>query len=361
MKLVDVNSPYITVHAPVYDLIEQPMVVYHSTEEFLANESDKPYKIVASGQELRNFILDVMKTETLEQIKNVKLYNVEHYNVWAKTPDTHVPDTADNGGNPTYAVDANGELIPTDGCYLRIYYVYHTGMKYIMYTSGGLHISSFGRWQMTAGVKPNFSKGVDSYYGKKRVDIVDIRLKRLLSGKKVSYNLQKVTSAFLNPLSSGFLDLHAALKTVIKKHRIEDEQVINVAGSEKFKEALMEALKTLFPELKMAVREAFTPNQMAMLINTMWDTAKEQKDVDKMMKVFNRITEVGYEEHAVIKDERPNTKMLSVSTVPTPTANFIEPPKSTNKMEVEDNEKEFDSILAERKEELDYPSSYVNE
>ena len=123
----------------------------------------------------------------------------------------------------------------------------------------------------------------------------------------------------------------------------------------------MSTLKTLFPDLAPAIRKDHSPEQMAQMLATMYGMAEEQKNIEKMMKVFDKIKEVGYEEHTLVSDQsnlgvpllsdpvKGNQLTEGKTTIDLP--DYTKAAEETKEMTKED--------LDKVREELDYPNSYV--
>ena len=100
---------------------------------------------------------------------------------------------------------------------------------------------------------------------------------------------------------------------------------------------------------------------MAKMLATMYGIAEEEGSIEKMMKVFDKIKEVGYEEQTVVNDSTNSLVPLIASPANanqlTDGDKTIDLPDYTKA--VEDAAEKVEKDLDEMKDELDYPKSYV--
>lgn len=357
MKLVDVRT-YVTPVAQIYGNVPQPMVVYHSTEEFEANV-ENAVRIETFGQ-LLDFTLK--HNISLVYTTDNRYVDVREYNIWIKSVDKFKPDTADKYGVIMYQKGEDGQGIPTDGCWLQLYYITPTPAKLVLFTSAGVNTAGITKWTITGAVRPSFIQ--ESIPDKSQKSTTyEAKLNKIISKRKPDVKFTKLAMAFLSSDSESFLDMDKSARVTFR-HAIRPDDREKLFESQAFREAFMSVIKTLFPSLAPAIRAEHNPEKLAKMLSTMWNIAESTKDVDKMIKVFDKITATGYEESTAITDQRALPIPQEQLTDGKPTAteiSFPDPSALSDKVaedtsdDNDDDEEEIEAL----KEDLDYPDSYI--
>ena len=295
MRVVHIND--VRTPAMCYVHVEQPMYIYHSYEEFLTNVF-APREIISNLGDYLQFVQD--NAIDLNYNSNNKYVDVTQYNVWIQTIDKFIPETVDFGGEITYKLDNEGNKIPTDGCFIRIYYITPTPTRNVLFTSAGVNTIGLTKWQPTAAQRYNYSQESDPRASKDKKEVYNARVEKLSRVKKETVPMVKLVSAMLNPASVLYLDFNGAASRTFPWLRANDRK--KILESQSFRSVLMSVLKTYFPELAPAIREKHNPEEMAAKLQKAFDIAAEKKDVKGMLDVISGILSAGYEENVVVND-----------------------------------------------------------
>jgi len=282
MRIVDLTQGYIVSIASQYLDITQPMYIYHTTEEFLENV-EKPFIFLRDQIDYIEYI----KTHGFDVLN--KYNNVSNENVWLKTQDVFIPETADTFSKITYK-EENGEKIPTDGCYIRLYKIFNRTAKHLLYTSSGVHTVSFIKYQLTGAAK-------DQYMVDFRVptnnQTYEERLQKFLTRTKPSIKEVRLFHALFKPTSEYFLDFDKAVKTIYGSviHAADRHRVVTTKA---FKEAFMRELKLLFPGLTTAIQKEMPVETIAKAMHDLLDRSIKTEDSDKALDVIDYVVQQGY-------------------------------------------------------------------
>jgi len=341
----------------------QPMFIYHSTGEFKHAMQGQDYDVINDHTEYSKIIHKYSLDYGYEGF--TKFVSVKEYNIWLRTIDEYIPDVADRGGNITYKLDSSGNKIPTDGCYVRLYYITPMKNKHALYTSSGVHSVAMMRWTVTAAVREVFTQERDWRYNYDKKEgpdeIYQRRLKAILNRKRQSISMVKLVMLMFNPLSDCYLDFNKACGRIYRQ-RVKVKDRNKILQTKQFGDVLMATLKVLFPDLAPEIRKVHNPQDMAKKLSEMWDTAKNNGNVGDMIDVFNKIKEVGYEDVQYVND------LTGLPT--TPPSPHLESGSDASK-ETEDNNDTADSYLNQAdtidevinnmKESVgeDYPQGYI--
>jgi hypothetical protein len=356
MKLVDLTTWKRPV-TQIYNAVPQPMVVYHSTEEFEANVQNAT-RVETFGQLVdftyKNNISLVYTTDN-------RYVDVRKYNVWIKSVDRFIPDYANNFGDIYYAKDENEQPIPTDGCWVELFFITPTPAKLVLFTSAGLNTAGITKWTVTGAIRPTFIQEAIAD-NRKASDTYQTRLAKILNKRKPDVKFTRLAFTLLSSDSEYFLDVEKAVKATFHNiHAVDREKII---GSQAFREAIMNVIKTLFPTLAPAIRKEHDPDTLSKMLKVMWGIAEGSKDIEKMLKVFDKITQVGYEESTTIIDNRMPLPIHLTDGKQTATEiDFPDPfalsqATATNEpSDLKDDEEEIEAL----KEDLDYPQSFIME
>lgn len=337
-----------------YTHVEQPMMVYHSVEEF--NNNVKNAIIIHS----LGTYLDFVKAHNidLQYNSNNKYVDVRNKNVWIRTIDEYIPDVAEFSGEILYRLDNEGNKIPTDGCFIQLYFITPTPTRNIFYTSSGVHTVGMTKWQPTAAIRYCYSQESDPRRGQNRESIYNDRLQKVLRKRQPDVSMTKVVAAMMNPSSIYFLDFNGAVKAVMPWLKAADRG--KLLQTESFKRTLMSIIKTFFPELAPAIRNKHTPEEMANKLQEAFDVAKEKKDSKAMVEVFNAILTTGYEENVIVNDNTgkiagmPNPKQLKDGSTGMPTDDFLNSEPELTMSGIFPG-----SELSEEEVKKSYPASFV--
>ena len=297
MRIVDsatVNSKH-----GIYGQVPQPMSIYHSTEEFETNE--KNYTLISTFIEFLGFIQqNNINLDYIGLTTDVRYKNVMPYNLWIKTVDKHVPDYADIGGNIHYIVNDQG-FIPTDGVYIKCYFLQPLPGKILLFTSAGVNSISITKWEITGAVRTQFlyEKNLSKAIGNK--ELYERNLKKLLFAPRPNSDMYKFLFAFLTDRAPTFLDLDKSA-AIAYGSRIKKNDRYKILQSPIFASAMMQVLKILMPELKEEAKKQFPPEKVIELLVDAAGIAKETKKVSDILAVFDKVSELGYGETQAIND-----------------------------------------------------------
>ena len=355
MKLVDIK--FIPTVAQPYFSVPQPMTVYHSTEELDTALAGTPYEKVESfGQ-----FFDVMRKYEIPLVYNPnnRYVNVCPFNMWIKTVDRFVPDYADKYGKIYYKTDDKGEFIPTDGAWIQVFFITPTPSRFVLFTSAGINTIGLTKWQPTGAVRVATFLQEAVPDKRQQSDAYADRLQKLMNRRKPDVKVIKFAMAMLSSDSESFLDIDKAAKIVYGTSIKKDDR-LKLLESQAFREAFMAVIKTLFPTLAPAIRETHDPAKLATMLTTMWDVAENTKDIDKMLKVFDKIKEVGYEESTSIENNIPQLPMLGqAGTQPTAEMVSLPDPSKYTGLSLDEATAKALKALEEMKDDLDYPDSFI--
>jgi hypothetical protein len=363
MRIVDVRQlfPEGKKLNAIYMQIEQPMVVYHSNEEFIANEMnvpDKTINVIRSFGEYGDF-LQKNKIDTTYSPSR-KYVDMRPFNIWVRTVDRFIPEYADLSGVIYYKSVKEGDeykFVSTDAVYIKLYFITPTTTRHIFYTSSGIHSVGMTKWDMTGAVRATFLQEKDERHGKDKNILYKERLYKVISKRQTTVDFIKVANLLFNPATDSFMDFDHAMKQVFGA-RVKPEDRELILKSKGFQMAIQQTLRTIFPGLAKAMKDSHSPEAMANYLAEAMSLAKEEKNVDKMLKVFDKIKETGYEETVTVSDFTPQLPMVGQLA---PQANRDELPSSMpdiRKME-ETAISETEDAMGELKDDLDYPDGYV--
>lgn len=359
MRVVDLRNAGIKFHV-AYNEVEQPMYVYHSKDEFYENEvnnlpSEEPIAIVDTWMEFGQWMQDTAKKTGVpfRYQTAFKWLDVRPYNVWIKTVDELVPDIALHDGTITYkteVVNGKNEFIPTDGCYIKLFFITPTPTMFILYTSSGIHAISMTKWDLTAAVRTQFFQEKNNRAGKNKEVTYQENMGKMLRKRKPDVRMIKVASIMLNPASETFLDFEKTIQLVYRSS-LKAADRMKLLESPAFKEALMSTIKIMYPSLGKKIKETIPPEELARFLKKMMDISETDGDVDKMLKVIDKVVEVGYTEEVA-------TNPLGLP-LPSPVIGELDDPLQPNRVEMKIPPKAEEEELDDIKKDLDYPQSFV--
>ena len=355
MRLVDAKM--VKSKAECYNYIPQPMPVYHSTEELRANEPNA--EICSSFEETLAWLkekevsIDYRGVTTVNRIRSLLKYNL-----WFKTVDKFVPDYADLAGVICYKTTDNGEFIPTDGCYIRAYFLIPLSTKLVFYTSAGVNSINMMKWEVTAAVRTQFQNEKDLRKSSNKEVVRQENLDRLLRRRKGSTNMYQFVFALFSPQSSMFLNIDKSASFAFGS-TISSKDRYKIFASESFRRAMIQIMKILMPELKKAVLSKFNAEQMAEMLATAYTKAEEGGKVADILAVFDKIKSIAYEEETTVND----TTMPDLPRITD--GREVGKPKEislpadvngdTMPSKLELTKKEMEEL----KEDLDYPDAFI--
>jgi len=301
-----VNTADVKAPAVCYVNVPQPMYVYHNNEEFIQNELNpcikekKIINVIKSFADYQTFIIKYNLNLTYDA--NNRYIDIRPYNVWIKTIDKFIPDYANIYGDIFYVKGENDEPIPTNGCYIQLFYLSATPTRHIMFTSSGIHTIGMTKWEPTAAIRENFRQEYQTRNSDKAT--YERKLNKILNKKIITVPYMKMVMSMFNPVSHCFLNPSKAAKVAFGPLVRESDRE-KLLETQAFRKALMQTLKTLFPDLPAKFREKIPPEQMAEYMIKAMGIAEDQEDVDKMLKVFEKMKEVGYEENMQVQNNVP--------------------------------------------------------
>ena len=290
MVIVDIKS--VKSPALCYLNVPQPMYVYHTKAEFDEYYSNKlgDIQVINNPADWHNFIND--NEIDLNYNPNQRYIDIRNYNVWIKTVDRFIPDKANIYGEITYKL-LNGEKIPTDGCYINLFFISATPTRHILFTSSGVHTIGITKWEMTAAIRENFRQ--ESQPKGSSGERYTKRLSKLLQRRKPTSAHLRVVQSMLNPISECWLNSEKSLRMAFPQFRKEDR--IKILTSQAFREALMNVLSSLFPGLRQQIREDIPPAKVTDFLLKMMEKVIEKEPSEEQIKVLEYIVENGYREN----------------------------------------------------------------
>src|SRR5690606_30989565 len=138
---------------------------------------------------------------------DVRYISLKDKNIWVKTVDEFIPDYADFDGT-IYYIQKDNQFIPTNGCYVKLYFITCMPSRHVLYTSSGIHTVGITKWDVTAGVRKTFLQEKDTRKGKSREEAYQDYLGKILRRKAVTVQFTKAAGLIFNPMSDCFLDAH---------------------------------------------------------------------------------------------------------------------------------------------------------
>lgn len=306
----------------IYMQIPQPMTIYHSNEELYENvikDSNIEHGIPAHlasmpiAHIIRNFgeYSDFLVKNKIDMNynSNNRYIDLRPYNIWVRTIDEFIPDYAEEDGTIFYMQD-NGQFISTNGCYIQLYFLTPTPARHVLYTSSGIHSVGMNKWDLTAAVRKNFTHEKDERKGKDKDQVYQDKLDKIIQKRKTTIQFIKATNAMFNPAATEyFLDADKALKMAFG-NTVKQKDLDKLVQSKGFQMALQQTLKTIFPELAAAIKKKIPPDDMAQYLADAMGIAKDSKNVDSIIKVFEKVENAGYAETQVTNNYMPTLPPL---------------------------------------------------
>jgi hypothetical protein len=331
--------------------ILQPMYVYHTTDELNENEKD--------------FVLITNQSEYYEYLKKYDMLGRREYlempdKVFIKTIDRHIPTYTDDAEITYYEQDENGQPIPTDGVYVRIYKV-HTGyQKHFVYTSSGIWSLGLNSWRISGGVKKQFSsvtrgQGGNMNTGDRGVDYKR-RLKGIMEAKKTNVRMVRLVHVLTDVESQYFWNPEKAVAKIFS-NTVRKEDRLKIIQSNAFRKVLMDELKIKNPKLVDAIRKEIDPGRVAKFISQALVKSEEADTAKGMLENIEKVIALGYDED--ITNAMPGQPRLDPHSGP---KELEEGAKEEKPEPTEDEKKKKEqAFFDERRESLDYPSNTVYE
>lgn len=342
MRIINVQEEKKSI-AICYAQVEQPMCVYHSYQELMAyqqpNIQNGNFVLVNDFADYQRMI-NLLKID-LNYNPNIRYVNLVEPNIWIRTVDKVVPKSANIKGEITNELDANGKEIPTDGVFIRLYFILPTPTRHVLFTSSGVHTIGMTKWNMTGAIREWYTQEADART-RAGGNSYQTYIEKLSNKRRPDVNYIKIAFSIFHPMSPNFMDIDNSIKNV-HGSRIKAADREKLIKSKAFKEAMISAIKILFPELVTAVRNEIPPEDMAKKLANIYKIAEDSNDIDKMLKVFQKIEDVGYSAQS-----DPISNMLGMGT------GLSDPLIGDGKKKPEDIDK-----LSEIREKDNMPGSYI--
>ena len=368
----------VPVFNPVYNFVPQPMWIYHSTEEFEANmatieEEGEVHRVTSFGN-LCDTIVLLGKNPLYNAFE--RQINMTKLNVWVKTEDKFIPDHADMQGNVYYKEGEDGQPIPTDACWIKLYFIQPMFNQYILYCSNGMTKVSVVKWDITGAVRPNYAQEKDSRIGMTAEQKYNKEMEKLQRRRAVDVKMYKFASHLFDPRTPYFLNVKKLAKQIFPFIKMSD--IPKIFESEVFRRAMMEVYKTLNPDIRRAVVSKIPPEKVAdMLLEMVEGTVKNPTtSTGDKIDVMKFLLSTGYEETTTVNDmtrvQLPtsngtpqiadNKSMeLPVNASILNAAGIKTEPKVTLDVEEFDTDSSdmSEDVLKEIMEDLDYPDGFI--
>lgn len=279
MKEIDLRNMTGRV-SPKYIDVPQPMLVLHSTQELINLPGNK---IVIDG--VGDFY-QFMKTHNLLEMSTYA--NIIDLNVWLATGEKFVPDYFTEYDVIMWKLEGN-QAIPTDNCYIRLYFVLSVKRMYLLFTSSGLFSVSLTKYELSAAVKSQYIRvatrntttlGNREHYQE--------NLKRLLDKKTSTVRNTRLFYILFSRESPYFLNVDEAIK-VVYGGAIKAKDRKRLIESFNFQRTFLKELEYFMPELKLAFQKNITDDQMVNMALTIFDKSTEKGTTDDMIKAYDLI------------------------------------------------------------------------
>lgn len=329
--------------------VPQPMYVYHSEEELELNEKSesKPPLMKISGIDDYQFLLkDLGYTEE----KGYKEFM--HLNVWIRTIDEYMPDYTDEAGKVFYKKDSDGNAIPLESGWVRLYKSYKFAYKHLLYTSSGIWNVSINEWKISAGIKTQFASVTRASYN--RPAQYQKAFEKILNKNRAGSQEIRAVHALLNPLSDTFFNVDRTLRKVYK-NRVRKADRQKLITSEMFRNAIMKEISLLFPELTQAIQKEIPADDMAKFLRDVVQKAIKDETSSDAMDRMKEVIDMAYTNKAFESGPNP-IKQTLIGSSPQP-----EQPKRIDGRMVMGDEmsKTNEEDLEKERESQNYPDSYV--
>ncbi|MFA4916693.1 MAG: hypothetical protein WC974_08970 [Thermoplasmata archaeon] len=351
MRLVNIAEENIRADRH-YHSLPQPMTVYHSTEEFLVGEhflSKEAFRAYPDNVLIEDYNQFTALVQKIAKI-GYNEYDFTPYNCWFKTKDEFVPESYDNENKIIYKKDENGDLIPTDGCYVRVYYTIYSMNRFVLVASSGLNNIFFTKWDLSAAIRSQFASSSTAPNAKNREKRYEDYKNRTFARPKATANHIKLVHSLFNPLSDLFLDLPRAMKIAFPKIKANDRTLL--LQTKAFRSSIMELIKSLQPDLKTKLIAAMPPEAIAGWMKEMIQTAITGDNFKDKKEALEFILDKAYTDNTIVNQG------LQIPLLPRPNQPFQLPPEP---LMVEDGSKLEEVDMAKLKDELDYPEGAIND
>lgn len=335
MQYIDLTKGTVKVCNQYID-VPQPMYVYHSEQELDENASGEGRPPLLKIRSVEQYMFMLRDLGLLEEGSGY--VSVLGHNIWLKAEDTFLPQYVDEQGNTVYQKDENGNQIPIESGWVRLYKIFVSVQRHMLYTSSGIWLATLTYWHIGCGIKTQFV--AISRQGGTKEERYQSTLKKILGRKTIGVKEAQAVSAMLNPMSPLFLDIDKSIGKVfgaqIKK--IDRHKIIT---SQAFRSALMKEISVLFPDLTKAIREEIPPEEMAKFFKDIVKKAIKDEGSAEAMERMKDVVEMAY-----------STKTFEGYPGSVP---LLEPTKEVQQLTTGKEDKD----LEDEKEAQNYPDSYV--
>lgn len=335
MQYIDLTKGTVKVCNQYID-VPQPMYVYHSEKELDENASGGGRPPLLKIRSVEQYMFMLRDLGLLEEGSGY--VSVLGHNIWIKTFDEFLPETVDFQGNTTYKKDENGNQIPIESGWVRLYKIFVSVQRHMLYTSSGIWLATLTYWHVGCGIKPQFV--AISRQGGTKEERYQSTLKKILGRKTVGVKEAQAVSAMLNPMSSLFLDIDKAIGKVFGA-QIKKADRHKLITSQAFRSALMKEISVLFPDLTKAIRDEIPPEDMAKFFKEIVKKSIKDEGSSEAMERMKDVVEMAYSTKTF--EGYPGSVPILGEHQPAPQ---LEQPKT-------------DEELDEERNNQSYPDSYV--
>lgn len=332
MDSIDISQGRIKVCNQYID-VPQPMYVYHSEKELDENEQKDGQMPLIKIRSLEQYMYTMEKLG----INESKYHSFLAHNIWIKTKDQFLPTYTNEAGETFYKLDENGNQIPIESGWVRLYKMLYATQKHMIYTSSGIWAVMLTKWDIGAGIKNQFS-AVTRASGTREKRYTDA-FNKILAKKNPGVSEMQAVSVLLNPMSPLFLDIDRVLNRIYrsKVKKVDRERLIT---SQAFRKAIMKEIAVLFPDLTKAIRDQIPPEKMAEFFQQIVSKSIKDESSSEAMDRMKDIVEMAYSTKT-FEGYPTNVPLLSDPSKPA----LQEHKEETN--------------LEEEKQAQSYPDSYV--
>ena len=273
MKEVDLRKMLGKV-SPKYAGISQPMMVYHSIKEF------KEHVIPTSPiliRDIGNFQEYLKRYDLLG--KNTYA-NVSSSNVWIATGEKFIPDFWTPKGVIMWKMK-NNQLIPTDNCFIQLFYLYSGSSNYMIYTSSGVYNISINKWFLSAAVKDQFLRehGFNSY--NLGGQLYQENIKKFFDKKMTSVRDVRAFHCLFNPFSDTFMQPDKTIKRVFGGMKFYE--------TNRFRRIFIKEMRTLMPDLRNAFQTHIKDKDMVDMALKLFNNAADKGTTEDGIKIYDMI------------------------------------------------------------------------
>jgi len=336
-----------------YHLLPQPMTVYHSTEELLLGEGFgtlEEMKASKNAYLVTNYDEFIYLMNSIRTVSGANEYDIRHFNAWFKSKDQFIPTICNNSSDVQFQLDENGNKIPTDGCYVRVYYIIFSYNRFSLITSAGINNIFLTKWDITAAIREDYRNSTGNPKNVDKTKKYEEYKNRIFARTKPSSAHIRLVHSLFNPMGNLFLNFPKAMKLAFPTIHKNDYE--NLLQTKAFRSAIMELIKSLQPELKTSILKEMPADEVAKWIKQMVTNTLEGDNFKDKKEALEFIIDKAYTD---------NTIMNAGVQVPLLPQQPNQPLLPSNPKMIDESGTLEEESLEDIKGELNYPEGFVNE